>query len=610
MHSKSSWIARLLAASLATLASCGGDASAPVSNPVPSLSSASPAALVVGSGPAKLTLKGFAFNAESRARWNDADRPTTYVDVGTLTVDLSAEDLATIGEAKVTVVNPAPGGGTSGTVKVPIGYPVPIVSSISPSSTEAGRSLSSAGLFVEITGSKFAQQSFAYWDGYVQLPRISVTETSITAVIPPDYVAFGGTHTISVINPTPGGGESNRVDFLSSNPVPVIQQLLPNPALAGSAFSLLVVGKGLTRSSVVRWNGADRPTRYDVGNLYADIPATDVTAPGSASISVYNPPPNGGTSAPSTLTIRPAPLSIVGTLAVENVALVQDTTRGVLYASVPSSGGTRANTVVKIDPANATLIGSVAVGSDPGSLSMSDDGSFLYVALRGAPKIVRVDLSTFTKDIEFDAGSAFGSVTGYADEIVALPGAPRTVAAFVRNIGVVLFDDGVARINGSATQGRGLGPRIVRGPDGSHVYGYNDEDTGFEVYANLVTSTGLQVETRTGGLLSGFYQRLAYDAGRVYTTNGQIIDPVALTRVGTIPLPATRSAVLPDAQNGRVHYLGSTISTFSTTSLALIDEYANPALTGLSTFARWGVDGLAVGRGPRIVFLKGTLIAP
>ncbi|MFL5618069.1 MAG: hypothetical protein ACJ79A_06725 [Gemmatimonadaceae bacterium] len=580
-----------------------------MSNAVPSLSSASPTQLVVGTGPAKLTLKGFAFNADSRARWNDADRPTTYVDVSTLTIDLSAADLANIMDARVTVVNPAPGGGTSGTVTVPIGYPIPTVTSISPSSSDAGLSLSSSGLFVEITGSNFVPQSFAYWDGYIQLPRTTVTEKSITAIIPPDYVAFGGTHKISVINPKPGGGESNRIDFLSSNPVPTIQQLFPNPAVTGAAFSLLVVGRGLTRSSVVRWNGADRPTRYDVGNLYADIPASDVTDAGRASISVYNPPPNGGTSALAELTIRQAPLSVVGTLAVENVALVQDTTRGVLYASVPSTGGARANTVVKIDPVTATVIGSVAVGSDPGLMSLADD-SYLYVALRGAPKVVRIDLSTFTKDIEFDPGSSFGSATGYAEELVALPGLPKTVAVFVRSIGVVLFDDGVARINSSATQGRGVGPRIVRGPDASHVYGYNDVNTGFEFYANLLTPTGLQVETVKAGLMSGFFQHLAYDGGRVYSTNGAIVDPVALTRVGTIPLPATRSAVLPDARNGRVHYLGSAISTYSTTSFALIDEFANPALAGLNTFARWGVDGLAVGGGAKIVFLKGSLIAP
>jgi len=600
----------VLAASLAAVASCG-DASAPVqSNPVPSLTSASPAQLVVGSGPTKLTLKGFAFTTESRARWNDADRPTSYVDVSTLTIDLSAADLASISDAKVMVVNPAPGGGASGTVTVPIGHPVPTVTSISPSSTDAGLSLSSSGVFMEITGTNFVPQSFPYWDGYVQLPRTNVTATSITAVIPPDYVAFGGTHKISVINPKPGGGESNRVDFLSSNPLPSIQQLITNPAVTGSAFSLLVVGRGFTRSSVVRWNGADRPTRYDIGNLYADIPASDVTAPGTASITVYNPPPNGGTSAPFQLTIRAAPLSVVGTIPVANVAVVHDSLRGMLYASVPSTGGASANTIVKIDLATATVIGSIAVGSDPGLLSISDDDSYLYVALRGAPKVVRVDLSTFTKDIEFDPGSSFGSVTGYADALVALPGLPRTVAAIVRGIGVVLFDDGVARTNSSVTQGRGLGAKIVRGGDASHLYGYNDVNTGFEFYANLVTSSGLQVETTRGGLISGFNLALAYGGGRVYTTNGAIVDPVALTRVGTVPLMGIASAVLPDAQHERVHYLGSSIRTFSTTTFALIDEFTHPALAGLNTFARWGADGLAVGGGAKIVLLRGTLIAP
>ena len=605
-----SWIAGILAASLTLLASCGDASSPAVSHPVPSLTSAEPAQLVAGTGAAKLTLKGWNFVADARARWNDADRATTYVDVNTLILDLSAADLANIMDAKVTVVNPEPGGGTSGTVTVPIGYPAPIVTSISPSSADAGLSLGSSGIFMEISGSNFVPQSFPYWDGYVQLPRTTVTATSITAIIPPDYVAFGGTHKISVINPKPGGGESNRVDFQIANPGPVIRYVLPDPAVTGSAFSLLVVGTGLTRSSVVRWNGADRPTRFDIGNLYADIPASDVTAPGTASITVYNPPPNGGTSAPASLTIREAPLSIVGTLTIENVDLARDSTRGVLYASVPSTGGARANTIVKIDPVTATIVGSLAVGSDPGLIAISDDDRYLYVALRGAPKIVRVDLSTFAKDIEFDPGSSFGSVTGYGEELVVLPGLPKTVAVFVRNIGVVLFDDGVARINNTATQGRGVGPRIVRGPDASHVYGYNDVNTGFEFYANLVTPSGLQVETVRGGLIGGFNQQLAYDGGRVYVTNGAIVDPVTLTRVGTIPLFSTRSSVLPDARNGRVHYLGSEITTFSTSTFAFIDGFTNPVYSGLNTLARWGSDGLAVGGGAKIVLLKGSQVAP
>jgi len=47
----------------------------------------------------------------------------------------------------------------------------------------------------------------------------------------------------------------------------------------------------------VRWNGADRATTYvSPTQLTAVIPATDVATAGSARVTVFNPPPGGGTS--------------------------------------------------------------------------------------------------------------------------------------------------------------------------------------------------------------------------------------------------------------------------------------------------------------------------
>jgi 6-phosphogluconolactonase (cycloisomerase 2 family) len=83
----------------------------------------------------------------------------------------------------------------------------------------------------------------------------------------------------------------------TSNP-PSIQILDPSCASAGGpGLSLFVGGSNVTPSSVVQWNGSDRPTRFDGGNnLSADISASDLAAPGTASITVFAPPPNGGTS--------------------------------------------------------------------------------------------------------------------------------------------------------------------------------------------------------------------------------------------------------------------------------------------------------------------------
>src|SRR5215218_7637590 len=111
-------LAVLLFMPLVVLGACGGDAGGPnappADNPVPVLLSASPATLTAGAAAATVTLKGSNFVASSRARWNDTDRPTKYVDAATITVDLTSADLANPTSGMLTVVNPSPGGGTSG----------------------------------------------------------------------------------------------------------------------------------------------------------------------------------------------------------------------------------------------------------------------------------------------------------------------------------------------------------------------------------------------------------------------------------------------------------------------------------------------------------------
>jgi hypothetical protein len=58
-----------------------------------------------------------------------------------------------------------------------------------------------------------------------------------------------------------------------------------------------VTGTNFVLSSVVRWNGADRATTFvSPTQLRAVIPATDLLMAGTARVTVFNPPPGGGTS--------------------------------------------------------------------------------------------------------------------------------------------------------------------------------------------------------------------------------------------------------------------------------------------------------------------------
>jgi hypothetical protein len=126
--------------------------------------------------------------------------------------------------------------------------------------------------------------------------------------------ATPGTHALGALARDAAGntGASAPVSVVvaSGHPAPTLASLTPAGVRAGrSAFTLTVTGTGFVAASAVHWNGAPRPTTF-VGDtrLTASIAATDVAAPGTASVTVVTPGPGGGTSEARTFTIRnPAP---------------------------------------------------------------------------------------------------------------------------------------------------------------------------------------------------------------------------------------------------------------------------------------------------------------
>jgi hypothetical protein len=84
-----------------------------------------------------------------------------------------------------------------------------------------------------------------------------------------------------------------------SNPVPLLNQpLVPESAAPGSGkFTLTINGAGFASGAVVKWNGASRVTTVVSGSeVQATINASDVASAKTASVTVVNPSPGGGTS--------------------------------------------------------------------------------------------------------------------------------------------------------------------------------------------------------------------------------------------------------------------------------------------------------------------------
>ncbi|MGH9740122.1 MAG: hypothetical protein ACRD4X_16300 [Candidatus Acidiferrales bacterium] len=82
--------------------------------PSPTVSSLSPSSAAAGAADLQVLVNGSAFAANSTVLWNSVPVATAYLSDSAVIALVPAADLATQGTADVSVMTPAPGGGTSG----------------------------------------------------------------------------------------------------------------------------------------------------------------------------------------------------------------------------------------------------------------------------------------------------------------------------------------------------------------------------------------------------------------------------------------------------------------------------------------------------------------
>ena len=224
------WPAARLTLALLAAAACSDKVTAPpANNPVPVLLSADSTSVTVGGSATTLTLTGEGFIRSSRVRWNDADRPTTFVNDSTLRVTLGGADLAVTTTGKLLVYNPPPGGGTSGTLTIASVNPRPAIGTLSPTSADMG----GAGFTLTVDGTNFVPgATIMFGSQWLQTTRESATR--LKAAIPASLLGSGGTVNVTVSNPGPGGGQSAPVPFAVMLPVPQLTGLTPDTAYTGT----------------------------------------------------------------------------------------------------------------------------------------------------------------------------------------------------------------------------------------------------------------------------------------------------------------------------------------------------------------------------------------
>jgi hypothetical protein len=84
-----------------------------INNPVPTMASISPTGVSGGGSAFTLTVQGSNFVPNSIVHWNSSNKTTTFISGAELQAAITSNDLLTPGTVQVTVLNPAPAGGTS-----------------------------------------------------------------------------------------------------------------------------------------------------------------------------------------------------------------------------------------------------------------------------------------------------------------------------------------------------------------------------------------------------------------------------------------------------------------------------------------------------------------
>jgi WD40 repeat protein len=208
------------------------------------------------------------------------------------------------------------------------------------------------------------------------------------------------------------------------------------------AFTLEVDGRNFTPSSIVLWNNQQRNTLFvSTSEVTAEIFATDIQNPGTATVVVQTVPPGGGTTQPLTFTINPvtSPLPQITSLSPTTVStggptftLTVTGNNFVAQSAVTVNGNIRstiflnstslAANVLSTDISSAGTLQIAVVNPPPGG------GTSLVLPVRVKNPLPALSALSPSSIL---AGSASAAVTltgtGFVrDSSVTLNGSPRT----------------------------------------------------------------------------------------------------------------------------------------------------------------------------------------
>lgn len=245
-----------------------------------------------------LTVHGALFAPGSTVVWDGAPLTTSFVSAAELTATVPASFIATSFPytASVQVFNLD--GTTSDPAPFHVLNPTPILSSLTPSSVSAGV----PGFTLTVKGKCFNFGSVVNWNG-APLSTTYVSSTLLKATVPAALVASPGIASVTVSNPSPGGGASNaKTVTIGGAKLKVTGASLSRDPTTGVITAVITVSNtgfltannvNITKSSLAG-TATTTPLPVNLGNLAGG---------GSAMVSLTYPASIGPPGATATLSV-------------------------------------------------------------------------------------------------------------------------------------------------------------------------------------------------------------------------------------------------------------------------------------------------------------------
>ena len=216
--------------------------------------------------------------------------------------------------------------------------------------------------------------------------------------------------------------------------------------------------------------------------------------------------------------------------------IVYDRFRDVIYATVGSDlGFPNGNSILTLDPNTLSVIDQVSIGSEPNQLTISNDGSRVYVGINGARSVRSFSPETGDRgDLHFiETVSPFGNPANrgdpaVAEDLIVSSFSPDRVIVSVNNTGssasgeLQLFEDGVGRVGNVLPFADANSLAFL---DRDTLITYENRSTGFALSRFAFDGSNFTFLGSIGGLVRGFGTQIESSGGLIFGTDGTVVDP-------------------------------------------------------------------------------------